>query len=199
MSSKMVKCKSCGNEIAANAKSCPGCGAKNSKPIFKKWWFWLLVVIVVIALIGSAGGDDESSTNTADTQNGIVETTVANASKLGSYEVEIKNARLTKNYDGKPVVVITYGFTNNSSEPTAFWIAFEDEVYQNGVGLEKAYVLNSSDPYDEANQNKEIKTGVTLDVEVAYLLNDTQTNIDVEVKELMSFSDDMVTKTFSIK
>lgn len=199
MSAKMVKCKSCGNEIAANAESCPGCGAKNGKPILKKWWFWLLVVIVVIALIGSVGGGDEPTTNTGDTQNGVIETTVANASKLGSYEVEIKNARLTTNYEGKPVVVVTYGFTNNSSEPAAFFLSVEEGVYQNGVGLEKAYVLNDNDPYDEANQNKEIKSGVTIDVDVAYLLNDTETDVDVEVKEFMSFSDDMITKTFSIK
>ena len=25
---KMIQCKSCSKEIASNAKSCPGCGAK---------------------------------------------------------------------------------------------------------------------------------------------------------------------------
>jgi len=34
--SKMIKCKSCSQEIASSAKSCPGCGAKNKKPIYKK-------------------------------------------------------------------------------------------------------------------------------------------------------------------
>ena len=43
-----------------------------------------------------------------------------------------------------------------------------------------------------------IKAGVSLDVEVAYELNDTTTDIEVEVKELISFDDDLVTKTFSI-
>ena len=199
MSSKMVKCKSCGNEIAANAKSCPSCGAKNSKPIFKKWWFWLVVVVIVVALIGSLGGDESTTDNNNDNQNGVAETTVHSDTKVGRYEIEIKNARLTTNYEGKPVVVVTYGFTNNSSEPAAFFLSVEDGAYQNGVGLEKAYVLNDNDPYDEANQNKEIKTGVTIDVDVAYLLNDTETDVDIEVKEFMSFSDDMITKSFSIK
>lgn len=55
MSEKLKTCPVCGKEMAANAKACPSCGAKNKKPIFKKWWFWVLV-IVVIAGIGSAIG-----------------------------------------------------------------------------------------------------------------------------------------------
>ncbi len=200
MSAKMVKCKSCGNEIASNAKSCPGCGAKNSKPVFKKWWFWLIIIIVLLIVIGAGGGDDNSSDNTdSGSQNGTVETTVASETKLGSYEIEIKNARMTKDYEGKPAVVITYGFKNNSSNPVAFYIVCEDTVYQNGVSLQESYFLVDGDPYDDANQTKEIKTGVTIDVDVAYVLNDTQTDIDVEVKEYLSFTDDMVSKTFSLK
>ena len=42
-----LQCKYCQHEIAANAKTCPNCGAKNNKPLFKKWWFWLVIVIVV--------------------------------------------------------------------------------------------------------------------------------------------------------
>lgn len=62
MSTKMTKCKSCNSDIATNAKTCPTCGAKIKKPIYKKWWFWLLIVIVVVA-IGSASGSDEGNTN----------------------------------------------------------------------------------------------------------------------------------------
>ncbi len=206
MSEKMTKCKFCGNDLASNAKSCPSCGAKNKKPIFKKWWFWLIIVILLVGLISATGGgDDTGAETTAASSNGnsatqaVAETEKANDNALGSYQVEIKNARLTKNYEGKPVVVITYGFTNNSSEPAAFWLTIDDNAYQNGVGLEKAYVLKDGDPYDEANQDKEIKSGVTLDVDVAYILNDTETDVEVEAKEIISFSDEIVTRTFSIK
>lgn len=58
--SKMTKCKTCGADIASNAKACPSCGAKNKKPIYKKWWFWLIIVVVVIA-IAVSGGDSEPS------------------------------------------------------------------------------------------------------------------------------------------
>ena len=45
---------------------------------------------------------------------------------------------------------------------------------------------------------KEIKKGATLDVEVAYELNDATTDVEIEVKELFSFSEKVITKTFKI-
>ena len=59
---KLIKCKSCGNEISKSAKSCPSCGAKNKKPFYKKWWIWAIIIVFVIAIAGVGGGND-SSTN----------------------------------------------------------------------------------------------------------------------------------------
>ena len=59
---KMKKCASCGAEIATSAKTCPQCGAKNKKPIFKKWWFWVIIVIVLgSAAMGGSGSDEQAS------------------------------------------------------------------------------------------------------------------------------------------
>lgn len=58
---KMTTCKSCGAEIAKSAKVCPNCGAKNKKPIFKRWWVWLIVVVLIFAAIGSC--EDSGTTN----------------------------------------------------------------------------------------------------------------------------------------
>lgn len=57
MKSKTKPCSVCGAEIAKTAKSCPSCGAKNKKPIYKRWWFWA-ILIVFLAGIGSAGSTD---------------------------------------------------------------------------------------------------------------------------------------------
>lgn len=48
---KMKNCNTCGSQIAANAKMCPSCGAKNKQPIFKRFWFWLLIVFVVVPTV----------------------------------------------------------------------------------------------------------------------------------------------------
>ena len=41
MATKQKACPACGNtEINSKMSKCPNCGAKLSKPIYKKWWFW---------------------------------------------------------------------------------------------------------------------------------------------------------------
>lgn len=57
---KLVKCKTCGADIAKSAKTCPSCGAKQ-----KKVSVALIIGIVVLALvvigIAGGGGDDGPS------------------------------------------------------------------------------------------------------------------------------------------
>ena len=70
MSKKMVSCRTCGADIAKSAKVCPSCGAKNKKPIYKRWWVWVLVFVIVAGMFGSSGDTDqvEASAPTAPTQ-----------------------------------------------------------------------------------------------------------------------------------
>ena len=73
MSKKLTTCKACGQEIAKSAKACPHCGAKNKKPIFKKWWFWAIIVVLIIS-IGTSGNDTDggnASTNTTNPNQNI--------------------------------------------------------------------------------------------------------------------------------
>ena len=59
---KMIQCKACSKEIASNAKSCPGCGAKNKKPIYKRPWFIVVALFIIIGAIG--GGNEDTTPNT---------------------------------------------------------------------------------------------------------------------------------------
>ena len=64
--SKMTQCKSCAKEIATSAKSCPGCGAKNKKPIYKRVWFWIIAIIIVIGATGGSDTDDSKEINSGN-------------------------------------------------------------------------------------------------------------------------------------
>ena len=66
---KMTQCKSCAKEIATNAKSCPGCGAKNSKKFYKKWWIWAIAIVIII---GAMGGEDSDNPNTDTASNQVI-------------------------------------------------------------------------------------------------------------------------------
>lgn len=51
--SKIVNCKTCGAQIASTAKTCPSCGAKNKRPIYRRVWFWILIIFVAFIILGS--------------------------------------------------------------------------------------------------------------------------------------------------
>lgn len=61
--SKMKKCKVCSKEIASNAKTCPECGAKNKKAIYKRPWFIVLAIIIIIGAIGGSSYEDSTVAN----------------------------------------------------------------------------------------------------------------------------------------
>lgn len=74
MSDKMINCKTCGAEIAANAKVCPKCGAKNKKPIYKKWWFYVLIVLILAGIFGRTPSSSSSSTVPSSSKAASVQT-----------------------------------------------------------------------------------------------------------------------------
>lgn len=158
--------------------------------------FSLLMAIVVICCFAFFALGSGESTET-DQGSGKAET-VSEDSNLGDYKVVIDSCRLAKDYEGKDIVIVKYLFTNNAEKAASFMVAFDETVYQDGIGLNETFVADESANYSADNQTKEIKKGATLDVEVAYELNDLTTDIDVEVQELFSLDDSIVKKTFSI-
>lgn len=157
----------------------------------------LLAVLLVIcfSFFAMASGQEENADQGKDAATAEAE----DNNELGDYSVTIDSCRLAKDYEGKYVAIVKYTFTNNNDDdPTAFYIAFEDAAYQGGVGLNKAFFLAESANYNADNQTKEIKKGSSIEVEVAYTLNDTTTDVEIEVKELISFDDKTITKTFTI-
>lgn len=174
----------------------------------KKFLSALLICILLLTFwvfaLGS-GEDDETVSEQAGTvtdtdNNNVTETEKEPDNALGDYIIEIKECRLAKDFEKKPVVIVTYSFTNQEDDSAAsFAAAIEENVYQNGVGLNECYFLDDSYNYNGENATKEIKKGATIDVDVAYVLNDETTPIDVEVKELFSFSDKVITRQFELK
>ena len=159
---------------------------------------WVLAVLLLAVFMVFALGSGESESG--DQGSGSVATKNEESNdQLGKYTVVIDSCRLAKDYEKKPVVIIKYIFTNVSDEnAVSFMVAFDDAAFQNGVGLNGAYILDDDAKYNADDQMKEIKKGASLEVEVAYELNDTTTDVEVEVKELFSFSDKTLKKTFKI-
>ena len=69
MNKGMTTCKVCGNELAKSAKRCPHCGAKNKRPIYKRWWFWLFVAIVLYLAVDIITARMEAKKNRESAEN----------------------------------------------------------------------------------------------------------------------------------
>ena len=123
--------------------------------------------------------------------------TAKDTGKLGDYTVAIESARLSKDYEGKPAVVVKYKFTNNGDKATSFMVAITNKAFQDGVELELAMVDSTKDAkFNSGDGLKEIKKGASLEVEEAYKLSNQKSKIEVEANELVSMSSDKLSKTF---
>lgn len=166
------------------------------KKIKKLFPVVLIAALFVLFALGSGEGESETVEQGKDK----AEVSAEDKTSLGDYSVEISNCRVVKDYEGKPAIIVTYKYTNNSGDtPTSFFVAFDDAAYQDGIGLNEAFFLDDGVEYDSESQSKEIKKGSTIDVEVAYRLNDSETPVEIEISELFSFDDKTITKTFDIK
>lgn len=155
----MIYCKTCGKEIAKNAKSCPNCGAKASSPIYKKWWFWLILVIII------AAASSEPSPSTV-TNNGNVSGEKQNqvqnqtpVQKQEKFTLESHNGA----YDDAGFAFYVEGTIKNNTNKTYSYVQVTFNTYDkdgaqlgtaidninnleaNGIWKYKAMALTSSD------------------------------------------------------
>lgn len=63
MKKKLKNCRTCGQEIAKSARTCPHCGAKNKKSFFKRLFVLLIAIVALVVLVNMIGGDKDSDRN----------------------------------------------------------------------------------------------------------------------------------------
>ena len=160
----------------------------------KKWWIAIIVVVAVFAvfwIIGILGGDGSTDTtadnSSSNTQSANVD---SNGNNIGQYKVDLKEARTATDSADKSILIVTYTFTNNSDTAQAFVYAIDDTAYQNGVELGPVWTSYGIDGLDFDAKSKEIKPGVSLDVQCAYELNDETTDVEIELQRFASLSDE---------
>ena len=114
------------------------------------------------------------------------------------YDLKITDWEISADYDNKPALVVYYEYTNKKDTPTAFMWEFTDKVYQNGIELSStAFGVKE----ENNNNSKEIQQGVTATVSIAYILQDTESPVDITVEEynIWTKGDYIINKTLDIK
>ena len=157
-----------------------------------------IVCIILLALFAIILCSCLDSGNTQNQGNDDALVNDSSDYNLGDYNVTIESCRLATDYEGEPIVIVQYKFENHGDDPACFSWSLEHGAFQDGIGLNECYFADDSVNYSSDNQTKEIKKGASLSVEVAYKLNDTTTDVEIEVSELVSFNDKKVTKVFAI-
>lgn len=153
--SRMIHCKTCGAEIAANAKTCPACGAKNKKPIFKRWWFIALVVIIILIAIGGHGGAKPKGTQ----QIGTVGSTKSNEPtpepksiysvgdilQDGNMQIVyvasgdyVSDNEFIQPKDGNKYIFLDFAFINTGTSDTAISF-YSFDAYADGYSVDMFY------------------------------------------------------------
>lgn len=138
---KMIKCKTCTKEISANTKSCPNCGAKNKKPIYKRPWIWLIAIFILIGVVGSAAEGNDSNTSSNSSTSAKLES--SNDTTESNDSIEISDSTTAKNSEGietssnDTIESSSTGITSNNVS-TEYKNALEKaKVYQDSMAMSK--------------------------------------------------------------
>lgn len=174
----------------------------------KRKLMMIAAAAMLAVMLTACGGSGSTDTNTSAAQDAgsaqaaqqetPKEDAAASASEgdLGDYHVKILDAETgLTDYEGNPVIGVKYEYTNNGDENMMFDVAVNAQAFQDGVQLELAFMDEFSDEYE--NSSKEVKPGTTLICEMYYALT-SDSEVEVEVSELISFGDAKLTKTFSV-
>lgn len=131
---KIVKCKTCGAEIAKSAKVCPKCGAKQKKHIALGVILVIFGILLVSAAIGGGSDDGEPKTvvdstpaQSQDEDNNSAEpgkTTFSVGEQVSLNDVvvtmngvtESNGSQLNKPTDGNTFVLCEFTIENNSEK-----------------------------------------------------------------------------------
>ncbi len=110
--------------------------------------------------------------------------------------VKIEGATFASDYEGKPVIVVNFAFTNNSDEAANFLFSLDAQAFQSGIELDDMVI--GVDGIDSSLTIADIQPGVTVTIQRPFLLRD-DTTVKVEVREQFSFKDDIVaSREFSV-
>mgnify|MGYP004624216175 CR=1 FL=1 len=111
----------------------------------------------------------------------------SNLIKLGDYELLYKGACIMEDSDGNDAIVLTLDFTNNGKDNASYLWSVDETVMQNGVELEVATVFTDYDTFETVidGQFTDVAPGTTLEVQTAFVLNDTTSEIKATFEELL--------------
>ena len=114
-----------------------------------------------------------------------VTTICENGYNSKNYAISILSHSMSKDYSGKPVLIVEYQYTNNAKKAVPFFMACHAKAYQYGVECSNVVIC---DDVDFEMVSNEVKPGVTYKLKVGYQLVDATAPVEVEVNDFLNSS-----------
>lgn len=182
---------------------------------FKKWWFYGICLLIMFAIAASATGKpgeqepanevpeaSEQSPSQASIPISVPpEKTPAKQEEQGVFKSEnfkaeyISHSIVSDTWDGATGIDIIFEFENYTDEPISYDVAMYCQAFQDGVQLETSSYTN-----DECEDwGTEVMAGSPIMVNDTFVLRNTESPVQVIMKESFSFEDDKMEITLELK
>lgn len=116
------------------------------------------------------------------------------AQAVGDYSVAVVSYRLGQDYKGNKAIVFEIGFTNNSDKDASYAFSIDFSVFQDGVELETAILMDDS----SSNITRNVKPGAGIAVTTAFLLTSDTSPVELEIKPYFGNSNDEIKTEINI-
>ena len=182
----------------------------------KRKIYALLLSCAIATTLGACGGDTNTSSSSGSAESTSASTaSVAESTPTpeatetptetptatpeptaddGSFQY--LSYEILEDYDGNPLIMLHFNFTNNSDQSASAQTLFYPQVFQNGVECEFGFFMGENAAYD--NLSKEVQPGTTLEVGFPYTLQDTTNPVTVEAQAMTDMFGDPVSQVIEI-
>lgn len=157
----------------------------------KKLLTLLLATALVCSFIGCGGSDESSKKEDKKTESSKPAKKDEEKQKTGKVDkIALDNKEgtltyvkheVTKDYDGKPAIMIYFDYTNKQDEASSAQMTFYPQAFQNGVECEMAMSLEDNEALQ--NTSKDIQKGTTINIAFIYSLQDTTKPVTLKVSD----------------
>ena len=110
--------------------------------------------------------------------------------EFGGYAIDIEEAVLTQDGDGKPALAVTFTWTNNSEETLSAWDVWQFYAYQDGIQVDTTWVFDNPDVTLDDKDSTRIRPGTSLTFQKVFSLFNDVSDVEVEVEQWYDYKQD---------
>ncbi|MBQ1484412.1 MAG: DUF5067 domain-containing protein [Eubacterium sp.] len=148
---------------------------------------------------GSSGGDQQSGGDAQPEGEGSGSGTPVQPSgqgggsdhgEFGDFTIDIEEAVLTQDGDGKPALAVTFTWTNNSDKTLSAWDVWQFYAYQDGIQVDTTWVFDNPDVTLDDKDSTRIRPGASITFQKVFSLFNDVADVEVEVEQWYDYEDD---------